>query len=164
MSKPKTDSEVIWLTATKDHIEEAFELYGDDWDKSDISKTFDVPYTPDIDTLKYLADEEILKGIVGYNKEGSMVGIYAAMLIPYPYSQELRTAEEIVWVLDEEYRSLRNLNTFLNQIDRFLVDNKADLGSLTLPFQMSSPTLLKFFSKKDWLPMDIKLMKRHYHG
>lgn len=120
--------------------------YSQVWENKDFYRQSKMPFVPDRDQFQSLWDSGALMGLIGTKEDGDVGLLYVGMLTPYMYNKEYKYAHELVWYIDRECRSFRNLKTLLSGIDSLMSDIGVDLYALSLPaeFKATGKSLERF--------------------
>jgi hypothetical protein len=95
----------------------------------------------------------------GRNEDGELKSCYVATVSPYMFNHKVRNASEIVWCIDEQYRSGRNLIQLLNEIEKLLADNNVSQYNLNLPQLEDNERLVTKLQKRGFFIQDVSLIK-----
>lgn len=95
----------------------------------------------------------------GRNEEGKIKSCYVATISPFMFNTSYRNASEIVWCIDEEYRTGRNLIQLLNEIEALLTENKVATYNLNLPQLENNDRLVKKLKSRGFFIQDVSLIK-----
>jgi hypothetical protein len=83
-----------------------------------------MPYNPDMNQFKSLAEIGCLKGVVGHI-DGELVSVYLCLVLPHIFSKDVIMGGECLWNIRKDHRSLATLNELLDEIDN--LHNKYDV-------------------------------------
>jgi hypothetical protein len=95
----------------------------------------------------------------GRNEDGQLKSCYVAVISPFIYNGSIKDASELVWCIDKEYRSGRNLIQLLGHIEKICTENKVNTYSLSLPLEENHDRLIEKLKTKDFFVQDVRLVK-----
>lgn len=95
----------------------------------------------------------------GRNEDGELKSVYVATVSPFMFNHKVRNASEIVWCIDEEYRTGRNLIQLLNEIETLLTDNTVTTYNLNLPVLEEHDRLVDKLKSRGFFVQDVSLIK-----
>tara|TARA_R100001463_G_scaffold3271_3_gene13468 strand:- start:62 stop:544 length:483 start_codon:yes stop_codon:yes gene_type:complete len=101
---------------------------------------------------------------VGENEAGEMKAAYVGMKQPYLFNHDYTTATEVVWCIDEEYRTGENLVTLLSEIEKLLKNEGVHMYNLNLPVEDKKEKLADSLVKRGFFRQDLSLFKEIEHG
>lgn len=102
----------------------------------------------------------VMMGTVGRNEDGEMKSCYIAMKQPYMFNHSYNSANEIVWCIDTEYRTGRNLIQLLNKIDECNNENNTAFYNLNLPVLEDNDRLVSKLESKGFFKQDLCMIKQ----
>ena len=150
---------LIYEDLCVDHTKEVIELCDSWWKDTSFYSHTKIPFKTKEETWFGLFDAGIMMGTVGRNKDGKMKSCYVAVVSPFIYNDSIRDAAEIVWCIDKEYRSGRNLIQLLGHIEKIGKEHKIKTYSLSLPIEENHDRLIEKLKTKDFFVQDVRLVK-----
>lgn len=112
--------------------------YSKVWENKDFFKQSKMPLKPDKEQMESLWDAGLLVGLISMKEDGEVGMLYVGMLTPYMYNAEYKYAHELVWYIDKDCRSLRNLRTLIRGIDSLMDDLNVNMYALSVPAEFKS--------------------------
>lgn len=101
----------------------------------------------------------MMMGVVGRNDEGEIKSCYVATRNSYMFNNNYAMANEVVWCIDKEYRSGRNLIQLLNEIEECVKLNECKIYNLNLPLLENNDRLISKLEDRGFFKQDISMMK-----
>lgn len=101
-------------------------LCGSWWEDSLFFKLYGIKYSLNKELFEGIFKAGIILALIGKDK-GKIVSCYVGVKHPYQFNARVLTATEIVWCLDKEYRTFKNLVGLLNAIEKLMVANNINL-------------------------------------
>lgn len=144
-------------TLEKDY-EEVTKLCSRWWPESLFYKTYGIKYELDKKVFDYLNNLGILMVLLGKD-EGKIVSCYIGLKHPYLFNPSIYTATEIVWCIDKNYRSFRNMLQLIKEIENLMKLNNIDLYFIALSGEEKYRKLGKVLTKHNFIEMDIAYSK-----
>lgn len=102
----------------------------------------------------------VMMGTVGRNEDGELKSCYVAMKQPYMFNHSYKNATEIVWCIDKEYRSGRNLIQLLNEIEACNKSEQTTFYNLNLPVLEENDRLISKLESKKFFKQDMSMIKQ----
>jgi len=133
--------------------DEIVSLCGTWWKDSLFYKLYGIDYKVDKEVFLSLEKSGILILLVG-REEGKMIACYAGIKHPYVFNPTVVTASEIVWCLDKEHRTFRNLMGLFSAIDDVMKKNNVVLYFLAVSQEGKYEALEKILERKGLDRMD----------
>lgn len=135
------------------------ELCASWWEESAWFKNTGMKFDSDPNYWYGLFQAGVMVGTVGRNANGRAVSAYVAVKQPYQFNQNVTLATEVVWCLDKEYRTGRNLLTLFNKIEDVLARCDVDIYHLNVPIQEGHERLTQRLEKRGFFKQDLSLFK-----
>lgn len=129
------------------------------WYDSDFFKNTNMTMKPSEEQWWHLFQSGVMMGRVGRNSDGDLKSCYVAMTQPYMFNTSYKMAAEILWCIDKEYRTGRNLLELLEQIEQCNLDNETMLYNLSVPVFKDNDRLVAKLQKYGFFKQDISMIK-----
>lgn len=101
----------------------------------------------------------VMIGCVGRDDDNIARSCYVAVKQQYLFNQDYITASEVVWCLDEEHRTGRNLLELMSKIEDVLKRTGVDIYNLNLPVQEGHDRLNSKMKRMGFFDQDISMFK-----
>jgi len=129
------------------------------WYEADFYKNTGMEFATDEQYWWNLFQAGVMTGRLGRNEKGELKACYAAMIHPYMFNQQYKMSSEIVWCIDEEYRSGSNLLQLLSEIEQCNKDNETDIYNLNVPVFNDNDRLISKLQKHGFFKQDTSMLK-----
>lgn len=100
-----------------------------------------------------------MMGTVGRNEDKELKSCYVALKQPYMFNHSYTMASEVVWCIDKEYRSGRNLIQLLNEIEECNKDEQTSFYGLNLPILEDTERLVTKLESRGFFKQDMSMIK-----
>lgn len=102
----------------------------------------------------------VMMGTVGRNENKELKSCYVAMKQPYMFNHSFHSASEIVWCIDTEYRTGRNLIQLLNEIEACNEYEQTAFYNLNLPVLEDTERLVTKLESRAFFKQDMSMIKQ----
>ena len=116
------------------HYYECVDLCEAWWKESLFYEKTKLEYNVDINQFINLDNAGYLMGFAGFDEDGDMCACYVCTVFPFLFNPAMLQANEMVWHIREDVRSLRNLKDFVNKIDEVMQKRGVHMSNLSLPY------------------------------
>lgn len=147
--------EKLCVRDTKDVIELCMTW----WYQSKFFENTNMPFESTQEYWWNLFQLGVMMGTVGRNEDKELKSCYVAMKQPYMFNHSYIMASEIVWCIDKEYRSGRNLIQLLNEIEDCNQNNNTSFYSLNLPVLEDTERLVSKLESRSFFKQDMSMIK-----
>lgn len=106
----------------------------------------------------------VIIACIGENEAGEVKAAYVAMKQPYLFNHDYISASEVVWCIDEEYRTGKNLANLLFEIEKLCENEGVHIYNLNLPIEDNKEKLADSLVKRGFFRQDLSLFKEIEHG
>jgi len=96
------------------------------WEETYLTQKYELEFAPGLELMSQLYEAGVMKGIVGYNESGEMVSVYLCMITPYLFSKGHLVANECLWHMREDVRSVIKMKELMKEIEK--MHNKYNVG------------------------------------
>lgn len=120
------------------------------WTTTPMCAILGVRLNVDYETLLSISNQNILKCLVGFNRNGEAVSVFCGLISPCIHSKHTLVATEIIWHIKHGYRSLGSLRGFIDAISREMKLSGAEVLQLSCHKQ-NSKIVGKILCKKDFV-------------
>jgi hypothetical protein len=142
---------------------EVIELCDTWWYDTSYYEHTEIPFATKEEAWWRLFQMGVMIGTVGRNEDGQIKSCYVASVGAYIYNDSIKDATEMVWCIDKEYRSGRNLIQLLGNIEKICRDHEVNTYSLSVPDE-GHERLIDKLKMKDFFVQDVRLIKEISYG
>ncbi len=146
------------------NTKEVIDLCDTWWEDTAFYSHSKIPFETKQETWWGLFQRTEIIAVGGRNKDGELKSCYVATVAPFIYNESIRDASELVWCIDKDYRSGRNLIQLLGHIEKICTENKVNTYSLSLPLEEGHDRLVEKLKDRDFFVQDIRLVKEISYG
>ena len=154
---------LVYTEAGVRDTREVIELCDTWWYDTSYYENTEIPFATKEEAWWKLFQLNTIIATVGRNEEGKIKSCYVASVGPYIYNDSIKDATEMVWCIDKEYRSGRNLIQLLENIEKLCRKHEVNTYSLSVPDE-GHERLIEKLKMKDFFVQDVRLIKEISYG
>lgn len=129
------------------------------WKDSLFFKSYAIEYNVNVELFRSLFLSGVFIYSIGY-QDDKAISVYAGVKTPYMFNSSIMVLTEVVWCVDKDYRSYKNVLELLKQVDLLAEQNEIDIYSLAVSNTEQFEPLKRLLPRRGYILMDNMFIKR----